>query len=256
MTDGYVLLWRKITECPVLAGEKYDRFHAWVDLILSANENGDVTFTYRGLAERWGWSTETVHRFIRKLNDEGMLGGVPQTQNQTLSQTHQTLVKYGFYQGGRDANPNAFPNTEKKKKSERKDGKESESKEKGRKESLKEKVECGTPDNASAHAHEEKPVPKRNVIPPSVEDVRIYCEERKNGIDPEEFWDFYQSKGWLVGKVRMKDWQACVRTWEQQRKKEKPRGTTVKVNKFNTGVIEGGTDFGELAKRFDVLGGM
>ena len=58
-------------------------------------------------------------------------------------------------------------------------------------------------------------------IPPKVEDVRAYCQERNNGIDAQEFCDFYESKGWFVGKNKMKDWKACVRTWENKRKREK-----------------------------------
>jgi hypothetical protein len=60
----------------------------------------------------------------------------------------------------------------------------------------------------------------RNIIPPTVEMVREYCNERKNDIDPENFVDFYTSKGWKIGKDKMKDWQATVRTWEKNRKKE------------------------------------
>lgn len=51
--------------------------------------------------------------------------------------------------------------------------------------------------------------------PPTAEEVRVYCEERKNGIDAESFVDFYTSKGWQIGKERMKDWKAAVRTWER-----------------------------------------
>ncbi len=50
---------------------------------------------------------------------------------------------------------------------------------------------------------------------PSVKEVQVYCEERENSIDPEEFVDFYESKGWVVGKSPMKDWKAAVRTWER-----------------------------------------
>ncbi len=53
-------------------------------------------------------------------------------------------------------------------------------------------------------------------IPPSVGDVAEYCQQRGNKIDPETFVDFYQSKGWVVGRARMKDWQAAVRTWEKR----------------------------------------
>lgn len=61
--------------------------------------------------------------------------------------------------------------------------------------------------------------PKRNrFIPPTVEEVEVYCFERNNGIDAQAFVDFYCSKGWMVGKNKMKDWKAAVRTWERNRK--------------------------------------
>lgn len=55
---------------------------------------------------------------------------------------------------------------------------------------------------------------------PTVEEIAAYCSERKNGIDPQAFFDFYESKGWKVGAVKMKDWRASVRTWEQRHKTE------------------------------------
>ncbi|WP_288190982.1 hypothetical protein [uncultured Veillonella sp.] len=66
-----------------------------------------------------------------------------------------------------------------------------------------------------------KKEPKRCFTPPSVAVVRAYCEERGNGIDPEEFVDFYGSKGWMVGKSKMKDWKCALRNWERRRKEEK-----------------------------------
>ena len=60
--------------------------------------------------------------------------------------------------------------------------------------------------------------------PPTVSEVRDYCRERKNRVDPQRFVDFYTSKGWMVGKTKMKDWKAAVRTWE---KDDEPKGDTV-----------------------------
>jgi hypothetical protein len=51
-----------------------------------------------------------------------------------------------------------------------------------------------------------------------LDDIRDYCSERKNGIDAQAFIDFYAAKGWMIGKNKMKDWKAAVRTWEQRRK--------------------------------------
>jgi hypothetical protein len=50
--------------------------------------------------------------------------------------------------------------------------------------------------------------------PPTIEEVQAYCQERQNGVDAERFIDYYSSNGWMVGKNKMKDWKAAVRTWE------------------------------------------
>jgi len=55
------------------------------------------------------------------------------------------------------------------------------------------------------------------VIPPKIEDVKNYCKERKNNVDANKWFDFYTSKGWMVGKNKMKDWKAAVRTWEDKK---------------------------------------
>lgn len=56
---------------------------------------------------------------------------------------------------------------------------------------------------------------KKKFEPPSVEEVRAYCSSRRNTVDSQAFVDFYTSKGWMVGKNKMKDWKAAVRTWER-----------------------------------------
>ena len=61
---------------------------------------------------------------------------------------------------------------------------------------------------------ESKEVAKR-FSPPTLEDVQVYCKERGNKVDAERFIDYYASKGWLVGKSKMKDWKAAVRNWER-----------------------------------------
>ena len=56
----------------------------------------------------------------------------------------------------------------------------------------------------------------KRFIPPTVEEVREYCKERRNRVDPVAFVSFYESNGWKVGRNAMKDWRAAVRTWEQR----------------------------------------
>lgn len=67
----------------------------------------------------------------------------------------------------------------------------------------------------------------KRFVKPSIAEVADYCRERGNAVDPERFWNFYESKGWMVGKSKMKDWKACVRTWEkpdQRQEQQKPKG--------------------------------
>ena len=73
--------------------------------------------------------------------------------------------------------------------------------------------------------------PKSTLANPSVDQVRDYCVERGNSVDPVRFVDFYESKGWMVGKNRMKDWRAAVRTWE---KNESSSSTHGKADLFGT----------------------
>jgi hypothetical protein len=62
---------------------------------------------------------------------------------------------------------------------------------------------------------EEKIREKNMFIAPTFLQVAEYCNERKNNVDVNKFIDFYDSKGWMVGKNKMKDWKACIRTWEK-----------------------------------------
>lgn len=78
---------------------------------------------------------------------------------------------------------------------------------------------------------EDTNVSKKRFAPPSVDEVRAYCAERNNGIDPQSFIDFYESKGWMVGKNHMRDWKAAVRTWERNRTKP-PNGKKGSFNNF------------------------
>lgn len=64
----------------------------------------------------------------------------------------------------------------------------------------------------------------------TVEEIAAYCAERKNNVDPQAFFDFYESVGWRVGNKPMKDWKACVRTWEGREKRNGAKPATGKTN--------------------------
>lgn len=73
--------------------------------------------------------------------------------------------------------------------------------------------------------------------PPTVEEVKNYCLERGNNIDAEQFVDFYSSKGWKVGSNSMKDWKACVRTWERRTNKVGANG--IKLTDEKDDILDG-----------------
>jgi hypothetical protein len=69
---------------------------------------------------------------------------------------------------------------------------------------------------SKSNAIREDKIREKNIfIPPTFNDVLEYCMQRKNNVDINKFIDFYESKGWMIGKNKMKDWKACIRTWEK-----------------------------------------
>ena len=84
---------------------------------------------------------------------------------------------------------------------------------------------------------------KSKFSPPTLEDVKVYCTERRNNVDAERFFNYYTSNGWRVGKNPMKDWKAAVRTWERDGK-TKPQTSPKPMN----------DDVARLAERLGVNG--
>jgi hypothetical protein len=58
---------------------------------------------------------------------------------------------------------------------------------------------------------------KGSFVKPTIIDINEYCKERKNNVDADTFFNFYESKDWLIGKNKMKNWKACIITWEKSR---------------------------------------
>ena len=102
---------------------------------------------------------------------------------------------------------------------------------------------------AKEKEQEKEKVKDNNKIfkPPSVDDVRAYCAERGNNVDPQSFVDFYESKGWMIGKNKMKDWKAAVRTWERGETKTR-QGETAKLAKDNNNFERRKYDFDALER--------
>jgi hypothetical protein len=73
-----------------------------------------------------------------------------------------------------------------------------------------------------------------------LEDVAAYCKERGNNINPEKFINYYESNGWIIGKSKMKDWKATVKTWEER---DKENGKILVQGKLLKGLQNGTTEF-------------
>ena len=198
--QGWISIHRQITENWVWEEKPFSYGQAWIDLLLMANhsenkfcfgkdivkvETGSFVTSELKLMERRGWSKTKVRRFLDLLVSDGMIVKKTDHRKTTLS-----IVNYCLNQ---NIEPIKKPN-------------------KNRKETEEEpkKDINNTEDNDNTD-----PKVTKCFIPPTLDEVKDYCRERGNNVEPEKFVDFYSSKGWMVGKNRMKDWKAAVRTWER-----------------------------------------
>lgn len=77
--------------------------------------------------------------------------------------------------------------------------------------------------NLTKEIDREREKPKSVFTPPSLDEIKNYAQSRGAAgaaVDVNRFHDFYASKGWMVGKNKMKDWEAAFRTWESREKQE------------------------------------
>lgn len=91
------------------------------------------------------------------------------------------------------------------------------------------KVRLGKDSLVEDDSGEESPTTKtkrKRFTPPTVEEVRAYCQERKNNVDTQKFVDYYTANGWKVGRNAMRDWKAAVRTWERNGTQPRPGNAT------------------------------
>ena len=221
---GYIKLHRQIQDCWIWDSGKFDKRSAWIDLLMLANHrdkkfmfNGKPVVITRGqymtsirkLAVRWEWSTSTVFEFLKILEDDNMI-----KKESDSHRTFLTIINYEVYQG--------VPNTDQTLTEHQSNTNRTltETTKEYKNIRNKEFKENDTPNGVSK---------RKCFAPPTVEEVRAYCQERGNNIDPQRFVDFYESKGWFVGKNKMKDWKAAVRNWESRDKQNTPKQSNEKT---------------------------
>ena len=71
---------------------------------------------------------------------------------------------------------------------------------------------------------------KKQFIPPSVEEVLSYCQQRGNAVDAGAFHSHYEANGWIRGKTPIRNWQACVRTWENRQQQQQGTKSALELN--------------------------
>jgi DNA replication protein DnaD len=193
--SGWIRIDRDITSHWIFKDEW--KFRNWIDLLTLVNHSeqkvnlkGTVLTCKRGqtlcsldtLAKRWNCDKSKVRRFLKLLESDSMI----ELKSEHIT-TRLTICKYDTYQGERNADETQVKH--------------------------------------KRNASETQMTPNKNdknermlFIVPALQEVSAYCQERNNNVDSQKFFDFYESKGWMVGKNKMKDWKAAVRTWEDKYK--------------------------------------
>ena len=87
----------------------------------------------------------------------------------------------------------------------------------------------------------------KRFVKPTLEEVKAYCEERNNNVDPEKWMSYYESNGFMVGKNHMKDWKACIRTWERNSNSTKGK------DKQHDDDVFGRRDYRKDSRGWDVI---
>ncbi|MCM1223431.1 MAG: hypothetical protein NC548_54180 [Lachnospiraceae bacterium] len=231
---------RKIMKHWLWEDKPFSKGQAWIDLLMLANytekkkpvnreiimyKRGNVNLSMKQLADRWGWDRRTVKRFLDLLSNDDMV-----SVNSTTHGTTITIINYDVFNdscttnGTTDSTTNAHQNVQPNQQPmEQQDV-----------QPIVQQMPTTNKDNNVKELQEDKESKKgkkdkidieKRFIPPTVEQVEQYCLERNNTVDAQKFVDFYESKGWFVGKNKMKDWKAAVRTWENTEKKKKQNNT-------------------------------
>ena len=218
MKNSYLKIDRGIKNHCFWDDKPFAKGQAWIDLILLAThtdrkdfdrgqlrekKRGEVHISLLKLADRWGWSRNKVRRFINLLVQEGMC-----TLNATTNDTTITIEKYSIYQGWYTTDDTTDETTR-------------ETTDDTTRETTREPQTIMSNKDKECIKNDKEIEKGKKFTPPTLQEVTAYCMERNNGIEPQTFIDFYQSKNWMIGKSKMKDWRACIRTWESRRSKER-----------------------------------
>jgi len=104
---------------------------------------------------------------------------------------------------------------------------------------IKEKLKDNNTRDNNTSINKKENIKRKIFEKPTIEEIDLYCKDRNNNISAEMFYDFYESKDWYVGKNKMKDWKACIRTWEKRNpKSNEPKWLNKKIDKQQISIEE------------------
>lgn len=208
MNDGWIKLHRQMLDNPVVFKDA-DYLAVWIYLLLTATHKqrpamyggqkimlkpGQLVTGRKKISERTGVNESKIFRILKLFESEQQI-----EQRKNRYGTLISILAWDEYQASEQQVNNKCTTSEQQ---------------------VNTKQECKN---------------ERNIFkPPTVEEVRAYCEERKNNVNAETFVDFYQSKGWMVGKNKMKNWKAAVRNWEKSRSEGTNRQHVPEPPKYKT----------------------
>ena len=214
---GYIKLHRSLTEWGWY--DDPNTLALWIHLLLEANwkdgewhgvevKRGQMITSVAKLSVGANLSTKQTRVCLERLENGGEI-----IKEGTNKWTKITICKYDIYQGDDDSDGQA--NGEQTANKGQTKGNQTATIEEGNKERREEEKKTS---NDVKEKSALSSLPK--FVKPTVEDIAKYCSERNNGIDPEAFFAFYESKGWKVGSSPMKNWKAAMTTWEKRRRED------------------------------------
>ena len=194
--SGWIKIHRCITDHWIYTEKRsFSKFEAWLDILVTVNfadadviikgkiykvKRGQSILSMDSWANRWNWNKSKVRRFFALLEKDKMI--VVKSDNKT---TQLTVCNYESYQEKRHTDE-----TQKKRDRHATDTQP-------------------TPIKEEEEQKEQKEEKSKRFKKPTFEQLKEY----KPNIDAQRFLDFYDSKGWMVGKNKMTDWKAAARGW-------------------------------------------
>lgn len=204
MQGNWITLHRKIKDHWIYSDA--EKLKAWITILIEVNHSpqkilikNEVVEVGRGESAKsldtWaklfgkGWNRSKVRRFINVLKTDTMVVTIP-----THNTTHLRVCNYDTYQSGRNADETQM---------------------KRRRNADETQMTTNNNDNNGNNENNENNDKKqKRFSPPSMSDVTsLFLEKGSNQVEAEKFFYFYESKGWMVGKSKMKSWQSSVGGW-------------------------------------------